>query len=382
MSRFGSISDKRFASWAAKFAAHARSKGLADSTIGAVLGQTRPNPAVVAADRNQPETVIPIGEYLQRVMPPDRVERGISHRDRLSEELAGIEDRYRVERQIILAIWGAESDFGRRIGDYRVIQALATLACDGRRRAFAEGELISALNILEHGDVSEDQLIGSWAGAMGHTQFMPSSFLAYAVDHDGDGRRDIWNPANPLDALASTANYLAEHGWQQGTPWAVEVSLPNGFDYLQADPAVSAPLGTWQDRGVVASDGTDLLTGDHHAALFLPAGASGPAFLIFGNFRVLQKYNASERYALAVALFADCLVDAPPVQVDWPSDSDPLSRKDVAVLQERLQDHGFDPGAADGLVGPDTRAAVRKFQLSEGLIPDGYVSAGILERLR
>ncbi len=380
MSLQANISEQRFESWASDFAGRAGSSGIDRSVIRSSLDQVRPNASVVSADRNQPETVITADDYLRRAMPSGRIARGIEKQTLLDTELVRVEKTYGVDRRVVLAIWGVESDFGSRTGDYLVVEALATLACDGRRRELAERELIAALTILENREVRLDEMLGSWAGAMGHTQFMPSSFLDFAVDHDGDGRRDIWNPSNPVDALASTANYLAQSGWQKGSPWGIEVRLPDDFDFLQAGSGRSKPVGAWGNQGLTDADGAGL-QGQDEATVFLPAGATGPAFLVFRNFTVIQKYNASEIYALAVGLLGDRIDGAGFIQAEWPANVRPLSLKDVRALQEKLRDLGFDPGGIDGLVGPDTRAAVRAFQESAGLVPDGHVSNVILEHL-
>ncbi len=380
MSRQPSISEPRFDSWIREFAERAGSSGIDRSVIHSSLDRIAPNPSIVSADRNQPETVVAAGDYLRRAMPPDRIARGAEHGTVLGEELSGIEKKYGVERRIILAIWGVESDFGSNTGDYPVVEALATLACDGRRRDLAERELVGALRILENREVRMEEMLGSWAGAMGHTQFMPSSFLAFAVDHDGDGRRDIWNPSNPVDALASTANYLAQSGWKQGSPWGIEVRLPDDFDFRLADLRLMKPARDWGNRGITAADGARLRGWDE-AAVFLPAGATGPAFLVARNFAVLQKYNASGIYALAVGLFGDRIAGEGAVRAEWPANVRPLSMKDVTTMQEKLRDLGFAPGKIDGLAGPDTDAAVRSFQEKAGLVPDGHVSNVVFELL-
>ncbi|MCY4139560.1 MAG: lytic murein transglycosylase [Rhodobacteraceae bacterium] len=383
MSRQPNISEESFDSWIRGFAERAGSSGIDKSVFHSSLDRVAPNPSVVSADRNQPETVVAAGDYLRRAMPPDRIARGAEFGTVLGEELSGIERKYGVERWIILAIWGVESDFGTNTGDYPVVEALATLACDGRRRDLAERELLDALRILENREVRKDEMLGSWAGAMGHTQFMPSSFLAFAVDHDGDGRRDIWNPSNPLDALASTANYLAQSGWKQGSPWGIEVGLPDDFDFRLADLRITKPASAWREQGITAADPAvgARLRGQCKAAVFLPAGATGPAFLVSRNFTVLRKYNASGIYALAVGLFGDRIAGEGAIRAEWPADVRPLSMKDVTTLQEKLRDLGFDPGKIDGLAGPDTHAAVRSFQEKAGLAPDGHVSNVIFEHL-
>jgi membrane-bound lytic murein transglycosylase B len=284
-----------------------------------------------------------------------------------------------VDSEAVLAVWGLESSFGGNFGSMSVIRSMATLAYEGRRKKFAEDELLAALRILEAGDITPERLVGSWAGAMGHTQFIPSSFLAYAVDFTGDGRRDLWAP-DAIDALASTANYLSRFGWDRGVPPVVEVSLPAGFDYAQADQSIRKPVAEWQALGVRALDGQ--LPGGAEVSILLPAGARGPAFAAYPNFRTIKRYNNSTSYALAVAKLADRIRGGPAIRASWPRGDRPLSRTEKQELQSRLTALGFDTKGVDGIIGPNSRTAVRQFQKARGLVPDGYVSADLLQAVR
>ena len=258
--------------------------------------------------------------------------------------------------------------------------ALATLAYDTRRGPFFEGQLLAALTIVQSGDTGATAMTGSWAGAMGHTQFIPTSYLAHAVDFTGDGRRDIWSD-DPTDALASTAAYLANAGWQTGRPWGVEVTLPPGFDYGETGERVKKPVTDWQALGVRMADGGPLP--DHGpASVLLPAGALGAAFLIFANFQVIEKYNTADAYVIAVGHLADRIAGGPPIRAAWPRQDRALKFDERVELQQRLAAAGFDPGAADGKIGPNTIAAVRAFQRSIGAVPDGYASLAMLQKLR
>ena len=263
--------------------------------------------------------------------------------------------------------------------DIPTIDALATLGFEGRREAWARGQLLAALQIVQNGDIDRAQMIGLWAGAMGQTQFLPSNFLAYAVDADGDGRRDIWGSVP--DVMASTANFLARSGWQAGQLWGIEVRLPPGFDHARADADVRQPTTQWAAEGVQSMDGTTLplLSG---ASILLPASARGPAFLVGANFRTILRYNNSTSYALAVGLLAQQLSGGPAVQTAWPRDLMPLSRSELLALQTALSARGFDSGTPDGVMGPATQRGVRQYQRSLGLAADGYPTGELLQRLQ
>jgi len=283
-----------------------------------------------------------------------------------------------VPASILVAIWGMESNYGSNYGNTRVVDALATLGFDGRRGDWARGQLLAALRILQDGDIAPAQMIGSWAGAMGQTQFLPSNFLAYAVDADGDGRRDIWG--SNADVMASTANFLARSGWQAGQPWGTEVLLPQGFDYGQAGATTRLPSAQWAGQGVRTMDSAPLPE-FADGAILLPAGARGPAFLTGPNFRAILRYNNATSYALAVVLLSQRLNGGAVVQAPWPRDLVALSRSQVLELQTALNRRGLDSGTPDGLLGPMTREAVRRYQRSVGLPADGYPDQILLARL-
>ncbi|CAN0122888.1 unnamed protein product, partial [Chrysoparadoxa australica] len=287
---------------------------------------------------------------------------------------------YGVEKEILVAIWGLESAYGTFRGNIPVINSLATLAYDARRRDFFEAELLDALAILQAGDTQVAAMRGSWAGASGHTQFMPSSFQRHAVDWTGDGRRNIWGD-DPRDALASTAAYLKHFGWTAGQPWGVEVRLPEGFDYLLADREVTKSAAEWAAFGVTGLDGRPVA--DHGpASVLLPGGAEGAAFLIFDNFAVLERYNTADAYVVGVGHLADRIGGGRAFQADWPRRLRALSFDERTELQERLTAAGFDTVKIDAKMGPLTVGAIRRFQQAEGIRPDGFPSLALLERLR
>jgi membrane-bound lytic murein transglycosylase B len=273
-----------------------------------------------------------------------------------------------------------ESNFGKNRGSIPVIESLATLAYDGRRQSFAEEQLIGALRILQSGDVDPRHMTGSWAGAMGHTQFIPTSYLSYAVDFGGDGHRDVWSD-DPTDALASTANYLARSGWTRGQPWGMEVRVPAGFNYGSADAANVHPTADWSARGVTRLNGAPL---PEHGpmAIIAPAGARGPAFAVYHNFAVIKRYNNATAYAMGVGHLGDRIAGAGPIQGSWPRGDRELSRSEKIELQQKLIARGYATGEPDGVVGPDTTTAIRAYQRSVGMVPDGYASAELLQRLR
>jgi membrane-bound lytic murein transglycosylase B len=369
-----------FAAWVAGFRARALAAGITPRTFEVAFQDARFDPGVVEKDRNQSEFTKAIWEYLDSAASEARVENGrAALRDNLVL-LEQIEAAYGVDKEVVVAVWGLESAYGSYRGDYPLIGTLATLAYDTRRGAFFEAQLLAALTIVQSGDVGADAMTGSWAGAMGHTQFIPTSYLAHAVDFTGDGRRDIWSD-DPADALASTAAYLANAGWQAGAPWGVEVTVPPGFDYGETGERVKKPVADWQALGVRRADGGALP--DHGlASVLLPAGAQGAAFLIFANFRAIEAYNTADAYVIGVGHLADRIAGAPPIRAAWPRQDRALKLEERVELQQRLAAAGFDPGAADGKIGPNTIAAVRAFQRSIGAVPDGYASLEMLQKLR
>ena len=368
-----------FHAWLRSFAQEARAAGISQQTVDATLAQARWQPRVVELDRAQPEFTRTPWAYLDSAVSPQRVAQGREQRRLHAAALDAAEQRHGVPAGIITAIWGMESNYGGNFGSFSAVDALATLAYDGRRRDWARGELLAALRIVDRGDIAADALVGSWAGAMGHTQFLPSVYLAHAVDADGDGRRDIWGSVP--DVVASTANFLAHSGWQAGEPWGVEVRLPSAFDYARAELSVRQPSQAWAAEGVAAVDGQPLpaLPG---ASILTPAGAGGPAILVGPNFRALLRYNNSVNYALGVALLARQIDGGAGLATPWPRDLPALSRSEIKALQQTLNERGFDAGAADGVLGPATRAGVRRLQQSLGLPADGYATPQLLKRLQ
>ncbi|BEP34000.1 lytic murein transglycosylase [Variovorax sp. V59] len=336
-------------------------------------------PRVIELDRAQPEFTRTAWDYLDNTVSPQRIATGQDKLLQVRAEADAAAARYGVPGTIVVAIWGMESNYGGNYGSTPVIDALATLGFEGRREDWARRELLAALKILDSGDIARDRMIGSWAGAMGQTQFLPSNFLAYAVDADGDGRRDIWG--SMPDVVASTANFLSRSGWQAGMPWGVEVKLPASFDYGRADMAVRQPSTQWAAEGITTMDGQPLPEFADGSVL-LPAGAQGPAFLVGPNFRAVLRYNNSTNYALAVGLLAQRLGGGPDVQTPWPRSLSALSRSQMVELQTALTQRGFATGAADGVMGPATREGLRRYQRSVGLPADGYPSAELLQRLQ
>lgn len=368
-----------FARWVEGFKASARRAGISEATLQAAFDEVQFLPQLIELDRAQPEFNRPVWEYLDRAITPQRVANGQRKLQQVRAEADAAAARYGVPAPILAGIWGMESDFGRNYGSTPVIDALANLGYEGRREAWARGELLAALKILQNGDIDRAHMIGSWAGAMGQTQFMPTVFLAHAVDADGDGRRDIW--ASMADVMASTAQFLARSGWQPGQPWGGEVVLPPGFDLARADGEFKQSSEQWAAEGLRGPGGAALPV-LAQAAVFLPAGARGPAFLIGPNFKVILRYNNATSYALGVALLAQQLDGGPAVQAAWPRDLQPLSRSQTRALQTALNQRGFDSGTPDGLMGPATREAVRRYQRSAGLVPDGYPTLELLQSLQ
>lgn len=367
-----------FSAWRAAFAQQALAAGIRPDTVRDVLGQAQWLPRVVELDRSQPEFTRPPWVYLDSAASPQRIANGQAKRAEHQAVLDAAAARYGVPAPVLTAIWGLESNFGQNFGSFRTVDALATLAHEGRRRAWAQGELLAALRIVDQDHIGADRMVGSWAGAMGHTQFMPTVFLAYAVDADGDGQRDIWGSIP--DVAASTAHFLARSGWRSGEPWGAEVRLPPGFDYTRAELSVRQGAAQWAAEGVQAVEGQTLPT-LAEASILAPAGARGPAFLVGPNFRTLLRYNNAVNYALGVALLAQQIDGGPGVVAAWPRDLQPLSREQVRTLQTALNERGFDTGKPDGVAGPATRAGLRRYQQSVGAVADGYPTLELLERL-
>jgi membrane-bound lytic murein transglycosylase B len=328
----------------------------------------------------QPEFTKSIWDYLDILVNDNRLARGKETLAKYKAQFDAMEKAYGVDRNIVAAIWGIESNYSTQIGDRSVLNSTATLACIGRRQAYFKDEFLSALEILHHGDLTVEQLHGSWAGAFGATQFMPTAFKRYAVDADGDGRRDVVD--DPADLIASTANNLKKDGWQTGQSWGYEVVVPQGFNYMLADRAKTMTMAQWEHLGVKRANNQPFQHPNDKAYLLAPTGAAGPGFLMMQNFRVIMKYNPAEAYALAIGHFADRLRGGQPFVQPWPRQERELSRAERLELQQLLAQRGFYKGTPDGQFGGETRQALRNFQASIGAPADGFATAGMLEQLR
>jgi lytic murein transglycosylase len=329
---------------------------------------------------SQPEFTKAVWDYLDILVNDNRLARGREILAQYKPQFDAMERAYGVDRYIVASIWGIESNYGTQGGDRSVVNSTATLACVGRRQAYFKDEFLSALEILHRGDVRPEHLRGSWAGAFGGTQFMPTSFKRFAVDFDGDGRRDVVD--NPADLIASTANNLKKDGWQSGQTWGYEVEVPRGFNYMLADRAKAMTLAQWQHLGLKRPAGKSFPHPGERAYLLAPAGAEGPGFLMLQNFRVIMKYNPAEAYALAIGHFADRLRGGAPFVQPWPRQERVLSRNERLELQQLLAQRGFYRGTPDGQIGSQTREALRSFQASIGTAADGFASSDVLDRLR
>lgn len=356
--------------------------GVSAAAFDTQVGGMAPDLSVLELLDAQPEFKTAIWDYLAGLVDDERIADGRAMLQRHADVLARVSDRYGVDPATVVAVWGVESDYGSKFGDRPLLQSLSTLSCFGRRQAFFRGELFSAMRILEKGDIEPAELRGSWAGAFGHTQFMPSTFERIAVDFDGDGRRDL--VGSVPDALASTAHYLDRSGWREGEPWGYEVALPAGFDANLAGRTDRRTVSEWMKHGIARVDGKPIdLPGSTRAAVLLPAGIRGPAFLVFRNFDAIYSYNAAESYALAIAHLSDRLRGGGPFATAWPTDDPGLSRAQRRELQSLLLARGHDIGEVDGMLGTRTREAIRREQQRLGHAPaDGRGGLKILEALR
>lgn len=369
-----------FGDWISGFRARAAAEGIRPDVMDHAFEGIEFNTSVIEKDRNQSEFTRTIWDYLDSAVSADRVSNGRAALAARHDLLERIEAAFGVDKEVVVAVWGLESAYGTFRGNIPIIGAMATLAFDGRRAAFFEGQLVAAMKILQAGDVDASHMTGSWAGAMGHTQFMPTSFLDHAVDFTGDGKRDIWSD-DPADALASTAAYLRHFGWQKDAPWGVEVRVPEGFDYVMTGERVKKTAADWAALGIRDMDGKPVP--DHGAAsILMPAGARGAAFMIFQNFHVIERYNTADAYVIGVGHLADRIAGGAPIRADWPREDRALLAAERRELQERLTEAGFSTGGLDGKIGPNTIAAIRAFQRTAGLVPDGYASLEVLGRLR
>ena len=377
------FSDQEFMLWQNNFRQFAQQRGISEATLNLAFRGLLTDKKVLRLDAYQPEFSRPIWEYMDSAVSPERIEQGRYVLKEYAPLLKKISETYRVDAEYIVAIWGMESSYGQQLGNYSAIRSLATLAYQGReeRRHFWRNQLLAALRILQTGDMPINSLRGSWAGALGHTQFIPTTFEEFAVDFDGDGKRDL--RASIPDALASTANYLSQSGWQRGQPWGTEVVLPVTFDWSETEPANWQALSYWMAQGVYRVDGTPLDASPMtRSAVIVPAGYQGPAFLSYPNFNALLKYNNAISYALATGYLAERLKGGLAVQAAWPRDELALSRLEKAELQERLSAVGYSTDGIDGNIGPNTRAALRRWQADTGFPADGYATIEHLQLLR
>jgi len=360
-----------------KLRAEARQSGISPQVFDAAMSGVEPDQSVLDAMEYQPEFVTPIWDYLAGLVDDQRIADGRARLEEWASVLADVERQFGVDRHTVVAVWGVESDFGRTLGGRPLVRSLATVSCYGHRQRFFRGELMATLGILQNGDMPANALVGSWAGAFGQTQFMPSTYQRLAVDFDGDGRRDI--VASVPDALASTANFLKRAGWITGQSWGYEVTLSPDYQG-PSGRRTRKSLNEWTKLGIRKAGGSPL-TGPGPGALLLPAGSTGPAFLVFRNFNAIYSYNAAESYALAIAHLSDRLRGAGSFATPWPTDDPGLSRAQRREVQERLIALGFDIGAADGMIGARTRTAIESFQRSAGLKANGRAGLRVLQAL-
>ena len=373
--------DEKFVAFIQSLWPRAKAAGITRQTFDrAFAGITEPDPIALKFANNQPELTNTTSAYLAKAVTPARIEAAKEQKASMGDKLKAFEDRYKVDRHILLAIWGMESNFGRDKGSMSVMRSLATLAYSGHKKDYAREQIIAALKMLQKGVISSDNFTGSWAGAMGHTQFIPTSYLSFAVDWTGDGKKDIWDSSS--DALASTANYLAKAGWKNDRPWGWEIKLPKDFNKSLIGRDNWKPVGDWVKLGIVRADGGKFPNPAVDAFVMVPQGVSGPRFLVTQNFLAIMDYNLSHSYALAVGHLADRIRGGGPFLAKWPEVNYDLSAKQRVELQKRLNAKGFETGGDDGRFGARTYEAIIAYQKSSGLPLDGVPSLTLLERLK
>lgn len=379
----GSVAQEQqpFAEWLAELRTEALAEGISETLLDEALSTIEePIPRVIELDQSQPEFVQTFSNYMNNRISQARIARGQALLEEHSELFSRIAREYGVQPHYLVSFWALESNFGDFTGGFSVLNALATLAYDPRRSGFFRNELLTALKILDAGHISVENMSGSWAGAMGQCQFMPSTFDRYAVDGDNDGRIDIWN--NLPDIFASAANFLSKSGWRPDERWGREVLLPQGFDFTQSGTGIRKTVSEWNALGVMRADGSRLGNASLEGSIILPAGASGPVFLAYNNFRTTMVWNRSTYYAISVGHLADRFVGGGAIQ-HWPDTEErALSRDEVIELQSLLNSMGIDVGAPDGILGSRTRGAIRAFQEESGLPTDGYASYELLDMMR
>ena len=378
------MSTSSFQGCLANLRSQAIASGVSGSTYDRYTQNLSPDYSVIDKLNYQPEFSTTIWDYLSGLVDNERVQAGQQKLAQHRVVLNRVEQTYGVPAETVVAVWGVESNYGDISGKYPLLQALGTLSCEGRRQSYFRGEFFATMRILQRGDLTQDQLYGSWAGAFGHTQFMPSTYERLAVDFDGDGRRDL--VSSTTDALASTANFLKRAGWQTGMPWGFEVKIPQGVSIAGESRRNKRSLNSWIAQGVTRTDGTALiqgnLSGSTPAGLITPAGANGPAFLVFKNFDAIYSYNAAESYALAIAHLSDRLMGQSAFRTAWPTDDAGTSRAERREIQQFLIQRGYDIGAVDGLIGDKSRQAIQQEQTRLGLKPTGRAGQQILRAFR
>ncbi|APD84911.1 lytic transglycosylase [Alteromonas sp. Mex14] len=370
--------NEQFASCTAALADKAKQEGVSQQIIDDVFPRLIHQDRVIELDRSQPEFVQTFPGYFSKRVTDWRTEKGKEMYAKHEKLLHELSDKYGVPPHYLLAFWGLETNFGSYKGKMPVLDSLATLACDKRRSKYFTQEFLVAVKLMEREKLQKEDMIGSWAGAMGHTQFMPSAYTHYAIDGDGDGQINLW--ASEEDALSSAANFLASLGWERSFRWGREVQLPENFDYQESGYKNRKPLSEWNTQGVKKADGSELGEGDTTAYVIVPAGHNGPAFIAYQNFRVIMRWNNSEFYAIAVGVLADRISGAAGIKATLP-DLPAYNRKDIIALQSKLNDLGFDVGKPDGIIGPATREGIRNYQISNNMIADGFPGLEVMAAL-
>ena len=371
--------DTAFDRFVTNFRSTALANMISSATYAAAMRGVHRNARIEVLNQEQPEFVKPIWFYLDSAASPLRASQGQRKLTQESSTLAAIENKYGVPPEVLVSIWGNETNFGSDMGGFNMFEALATLAYDGARVDFARRELLAALKIVQQENLDPKQMVSSWAGAFGQMQMLPSTFVKSAVDGDGDGKRDLWH--SPADALASAASELSIDGWQRGHVWGYKVLLPADFPYELAEGETLKPIADWTKLGVRAVDGSELPPNVETGAIYVPAGMRGPAFMAFSNFKVILKYNNAVSYALAVCELSDLIAGRPGIQASWPREEQPLSRDERIAFQKSLVVLGFDPGRIDGVLGRNVKAALRLYQKAHGIPADGFPTLGLLTAL-
>ena len=372
-----------FDSWLTGFKAYAREQGISEATLNLAFDQAQEIERVVELDQSQPEFIQTFGSYVQRRVTPKQIERGLQLQNEQGPLLQTVEARYGVPASVLLAFWSLETNYGQTKGNFLVPHALATLAYEGRRQDFFKSQLVDALRIIDQGHIAASDMLGSWAGALGHMQFMPSTFLAYAIDGNGDGRIDVWNSV--ADAMLSAGHYLQSIGWQRNQPIMVEVLLPEDFAWQDTGLSNRRSVSQWLQAGaslaVPDSLPAEFLAGNANAAIVMPQGWQGPAFMVFDNFNIIMKWNRSTLYALSVGHMASRLAGGAGIQGGQWAEQEPVSIEAIKRLQQQLTSLGFDTAGQDGLPGPKTQAAIRAYQLAHGLHADAYAAPSLIQHV-